>query len=112
MLAHAEFSYNKSPNRSIGLSPFQILYGMHLRGVSELRNLGKLEQISVDGEYFATTISDFHKKVKEQLQDNTQKYKQRADLTRREVNFEVGDLVLAYLSIIAESNAHGKSFGG
>ena len=77
-----------------------------------MRNLGKMEQRSANGEYFATTISDLHKKVKEQLQDNNQKYKQRADLKRREVNFEVGDLVLAHLSIIAKSNSHGKSFGG
>ena len=44
VLAQAEFSYNDSLNRSIGMSPFQILYGMHLRGVSELLDLGQLEK--------------------------------------------------------------------
>ena len=40
VLAQAEFAYNDSPNRSTGLSPFQILYVMHPRGVHELRDLG------------------------------------------------------------------------
>lgn len=40
VLELAEFAYNDSPNRSIGQSPFHIVYGMHPRGVCELRNLG------------------------------------------------------------------------
>jgi hypothetical protein len=34
-----KFAYNDSPNRSTGKIPFQILYGMHPRGVVELRDL-------------------------------------------------------------------------
>ena len=37
ILPQAEFAYNDSPNRSTRKSPFQILYGMQPRGVSELR---------------------------------------------------------------------------
>ena len=58
VLAQAKFSYNDSPNMSIGMSPFQILYGMHPRGVCELCGLGQLEKKSVDGESFATRISE------------------------------------------------------
>ena len=36
VLAQAEFSYNDSPNMSTGMSPFQILYGIHPRGVCEI----------------------------------------------------------------------------
>eukprot|EP00253_Pinus_taeda_P030585 PITA_30585 len=43
VLAQAEFAYNDSLNRSMGLSPSQILYGMHPRGVHELRDLGLQE---------------------------------------------------------------------
>jgi hypothetical protein len=35
ILPQAKFAYNDSPNRSTGKSPFQILYGMQPRGVSE-----------------------------------------------------------------------------
>ena len=44
VLAQAEFSYDDSPNRSIWMSPFQIMYGMHPRGVCELHDLGQLEK--------------------------------------------------------------------
>ena len=37
ILPQIEFAYNDSVNRSIGKSPFQVLYGMQPRGVSELR---------------------------------------------------------------------------
>ena len=49
VLAQAKFTYNDSPNKSTGMSPFQILYGMHPRGVYELRDLGQLEKRSADG---------------------------------------------------------------
>ena len=38
-----------------------------------------------------------HGQVKQRLQDSNSKYKIRAYVKRREVNFEEGDLVLAYL---------------
>ena len=97
VLPQAEFAYNDSPNRSTQKSPFHIIYGMHPRGVSELRDLGQAELRSVEGEDFATEIQLIHKEVKQNLQDNSIKYKTRADLKRREVNFEFGYLVLAHL---------------
>lgn len=97
VLAHAEDSYNGSPNRSTGRSPFHIVCGMHPRGVSELRDLGKAEMRSAKGEDFATKVHAIHKHLKQQLHDSNIKYKNRADLKKREVNFEVGDLVLAHL---------------
>ena len=39
ILPQEEFSYNDSINRSTRQSPFQIVYGMQPRGVSELRDL-------------------------------------------------------------------------
>jgi hypothetical protein len=76
VLAQEEFAYNDSPNRSIGLSPFQILYGMHPRGIYELRNLGKQEMRSVDGEDFAISMQELQERVKQQLQESNNKYKQ------------------------------------
>ena len=42
-------------------------------------------------------MSDLHEQVKLKLQDSSQKYKQRADSRRREVQFNVGDEVLVHL---------------
>ena len=70
---------------------------MHPRGVCELRNLRKDELRSAKGEDFSSKMQAIHEHVKQQLQDNNIKYKSRVDLKGREVNFEVGDLVLAHL---------------
>ena len=42
-LPQAKFVYNDSPNRTIGLTPFYIMYGMDPRDIYELRDLGKVE---------------------------------------------------------------------
>ena len=56
-----------------------------------------MEKRSANVEDFAADMKLLHEQVKELLQQNNIKYKQRAELKRREVNFEEGDLVLAYL---------------
>ena len=70
---------------------------MHSRGICKLRDLGNLEHRSADGEDFATTMSELHEQVKKRLQDTSYRYKKQADLDRKEVNFEVGDMVLAHI---------------
>ena len=66
-LPQAEFSYNDSPNRSTGLSPFKIVYGTNPRGVFELRDLGMMEKRSADAKDFAPDMQLLHEQVKEQL---------------------------------------------
>ena len=79
------------------MSPFQIMYGMHPRGVCELCDLRQLEQRSPDGEEFAMRISELQEQVKARLQQSNTSYKARAYSKRRETNYEIGYLVLAYL---------------
>jgi hypothetical protein len=38
ILPQAEYAYNESVNWSTGKSPFQVVYGMQLRGISKLRD--------------------------------------------------------------------------
>ena len=68
VLSQAEFAYNDSPNKITLMSPFQILYGMHPRGVCGLHDLGQLEKMSVDGEEFVVRIGELQEQVKEMLQ--------------------------------------------
>ena len=56
LLAQVEYAYNDSPNKIIGKSPFQIVYGMHPRGMHEFRDLGTTEKRSANGEEFANAI--------------------------------------------------------
>jgi hypothetical protein len=73
------------------------MYGMQPRGVSELKNLEQNEFWSASTEDFAAGMQELHSKIRERLQNSSQEYKRRADQHRRELQFEVGDLVLAHL---------------
>jgi hypothetical protein len=42
-------------------------------------------------------MKELHSQVKERLQNLNQEYKHRADKHRRQLQFEVGDLILAHL---------------
>ena len=64
----AEYAYNDSPT---GQSPFHIVYGLHPRGISELRNLGRAELRSADGEEFPSKMKAIHEQVKQQLQSSS-----------------------------------------
>jgi hypothetical protein len=97
ILPQAEFAYNDSPNLSTGKRPFEILYGMKPRGVSKLRDLEQSEIKRAGAEYFGAEMQNLHSQIKGQLQSSSQEYKRIVDQHRRELQFEVGDQVLAYL---------------
>jgi hypothetical protein len=97
ILPQVEFAYTDSPNMSTGKSPFQILYGMQPRGVSELRDLEHSEIRSVGVKDFATKMQKIHSHIIGQLQNINQEYKHRVDQHHREFQFEVRDQVLAHL---------------
>jgi len=65
--------------------------------VYELINLGRVEKRSADGQDVVVAIQELHTQVKQQLQNNNDSYKHRPNLKKREVSFEIGDLVLAHL---------------
>ena len=79
ILPDIEFAYNDSINRSIGKSPFQVVYGIHPRGIFKLRDMSSQQQVSAQGEEFATSIKEIHDEVKAQLQQTSDKYKKHAD---------------------------------
>jgi hypothetical protein len=97
ILPQAEFAYNDSMNRSTGKSPFYIIYGMHPRGVFELRDSEQTATSSTNAEEFAKAMKELHSGVKQRLLKSNQEYKRGADQHRRQLQFEVGDLVLAHL---------------
>jgi hypothetical protein len=97
ILTQAYFAYNDSVNRSTGKSPFQFLYGIQPRGVSELRDLEQTETSSASIEEFIEAMKELHSRVKERLLKSSQEYKHRADRHQRQLQFEVGNLVMAHL---------------
>jgi hypothetical protein len=65
IMPRAEFTYNDSLNRSIGKSPFHIVYGMQPRGVSELNDSEQNEFRSASVEDFAEGMKELHNQIKE-----------------------------------------------
>jgi hypothetical protein len=65
ILPQAEFVYNDSVNRSIGKSPFQVVYGMQPRGISELMDSEQDETRSASAEDFIEAMKELHSQVKE-----------------------------------------------
>ena len=70
---------------------------MQPRGVSELRDLEHSEIRNAGAEDFAAEMQKLHSQIKGKLQISSQEYKRRVDQHRREIQFEVGDQVLAHL---------------
>ena len=52
---------------------------------------------SASAEEFAEAMEELHSRVKQRLLESNQAYKRRADQHPRQLQFEVGDLVLAHL---------------
>jgi hypothetical protein len=77
ILLQVEFAYNNSLNRSTGKSPFQIVYEMQPRGVSEFKDSKQAEFRSASVEEFAEGMKESHRRIKEVLQSSIQEYKHR-----------------------------------
>jgi hypothetical protein len=97
ILAQGEFAYNDSMNRSTGKIPFQIVYGMNLKGVLELRGLKHSDFRSVGAKDLVAKMQELHSQIKEQLEKRSNEYKRRVDQHMRNLEFEVGDQVLAHI---------------
>ena len=61
VLAQAKFAYNNFVNRSTGKTPFEIVIGMHPRGISYLRDVSSKENRSATGEEFFDFMESLHK---------------------------------------------------
>jgi hypothetical protein len=62
-----------------------------------LKDVEQAEFRSASAEDFAEAMKELQSRIKERLQSSSQEYKHRVDQHRREIQFEVRDLVLARL---------------
>ena len=72
ILPQAEFESNDLVNQSTGKSPFQVIYGMQPRGVSELRDSEQTATSSTSAEEFVEAMKELHSQVKQRLIDSNQ----------------------------------------
>ncbi|KAE8702634.1 putative CCCH-type zinc finger family protein [Hibiscus syriacus] len=97
-LPQAEFAYNRSKNRTTGLSPFEIVYGQNPSGVLNLAPIQRIGRFSPKADEMAKYLRGFHEQVKQTIHESNSKYKTRVDNHRRQVLFDVGDFVWAILT--------------
>ena len=93
-LPFTEFSYNNSYQASIGMSPFEALYGRSCRSPLNWSESGERVYFGSD---IVTEVEEKVKTIQERLRAAQSRQKQYADRRRRELCFQVGDHV--YLKV-------------
>ncbi|KAL5801658.1 hypothetical protein ACOSQ3_033290 [Xanthoceras sorbifolium] len=89
-LSLVEFAYNNSYQASIGMAPYEALYGRPCRSPSCWAELD--ERITIGPEIIEETTSKV-RSIQERLKVVQSRQKSYADLHRREVEYEIGDYV-------------------
>ena len=97
ILPQIEFAYNRSMHRTVGKSPFEVVYGLQPIGPMELAPHPTIQQFSGDAEVRAKEIKKLHEEVRLKIEKNNAKYVEQANRRRKYVEFEVHELVWVHL---------------
>ena len=98
-------SYHNSYHASIGMAPFEALYGRKCR--SPICWDDSSEAVMLGPQFVQDMIDDI-KKIRGKMQAAQDRQKSYADLDRRDVEFAVGDKVLLRVSAIRGVMRFGK----
>ncbi|GFZ18574.1 hypothetical protein Acr_27g0003130 [Actinidia rufa] len=88
------FAYNSSVNRSIGISPFEVVHGFKPRKPVDLLPMSPHTRVSESAESFARHIRELHDEIRKVINDSNCQYKFQADSRRRHSEFQIGDNVM------------------
>jgi hypothetical protein len=91
----AEFSYNNSYQASIGMAPFEALYGRKCRSPTCWTEVGEVELTGPD---IVQETPEIVKLIQERLKVAQDRQKSFADANRREMDFKEGDWVFLKVS--------------
>ena len=97
ILPQIEFAYNRSMHRSVGKSPFEVVYGLQPIGPIELAPHLTIQQFSGDAEVRAKEIKKLHEEVRLKIENKNGKYVEQAYRRRKYVEFEVGKFFWVHL---------------
>ena len=98
ILCQAEFAHNHAHNRSLGFSPFKVVYGFVPRGPLALTSLPQVGEFHGRALDLVEELAHVHTVAHDNLEAPSLKYKQAADRRRRELHLQVGDYVWAVLT--------------
>ena len=74
LLPHVEVAFNKAPNRTVGVSPFKIVYSLDPLGPLDLIPKPMDQKLSVDAEQRIAEIKRLHEKVQVQIEKSNMSY--------------------------------------
>ena len=100
-----EFAYNKSYQSSIGMAPYEALYGRRCRTPMCWTELNEHKVIDLD------IVKDTETKVQviqQRLKIASDRQKSYADLKRKDIEYEVGDKVFLKVSPLRKVLRFGK----
>lgn len=100
-----EFAYNNSFHSSIGMAPFEALYGRKCRSPIGWFEVG---EAAVSGPDSVFEAMEKVKLIRERLKTAQSRQKSYADVRRRDLEFEVGDLVYLKISPMRGVKRFGK----
>ena len=104
-LSLIEFSYNNSYHSSIGMAPFEVLYGRKCRSPIHWQEIGQKQLQTTD---FIRKTSEDIKKIKQRLDVAFSRQKSYADKRRRPLEFQIGDAVFIKIAPMKGVMRFGK----
>jgi len=97
-LPHIEFAYNKVVHKNTNISPFEVVYGFNPLTPLDLLPLPNPQTyVHKEGATKAEFVKKMHEKVKEQIQQKTEKYVKYNNKGKKKIIFEEGDLFWLHL---------------
>lgn len=100
-----EFSYNNSYHSSIGMAPFEALYGRKCRSPVCWSDIS--ESVVLGPEFIEETVKQV-KLIQDKIKVSQDRQKSYADLKRRDEEYEVGEMVLLKISPMKGVMRFGK----
>jgi hypothetical protein len=96
-LPHVEFAYNRSLHSSTKMYPFEIVHGLLPRAPIDLMPLQSSKKLNFDAKQRTELMLKIHKTTKENIERNNAKYKISGGKGRKQLDFDLGDLVWLHL---------------
>ncbi|GJZ13157.1 transposon ty3-I gag-pol polyprotein [Tanacetum coccineum] len=92
LLPQAEFAYNRAPNKTTGLSPFMIVYGLNPKTPLDLVVLDTSSKFNPEASDRAADIKALHQHIHDKITKSNELLKYRRDKGRKHILFQPGDL--------------------
>jgi hypothetical protein len=96
-LPHVEFVYNRSLHSTTKMCPFEVVYGFLPCASIDLMPLPSSEKLNFDSKQRAELMLKMHETTNENIERMNAKYKISGDKSRKQLDFEPGDLVWLHL---------------